>query len=70
MICYKCDMCGDLHYDIGEMDNVKIYYAGNAHVTYPNNGDFIVCGKCKTTLINMLMQTKNNIDKERGVTNE
>ena len=24
MICYKCDACGDIHYSIGKMNNVKI----------------------------------------------
>ena len=60
MICYKCDMCGDLHYHIGEMNNIKISYAGKAHCSYPNNGEFMVCDKCKVKLIKMLSKSSND----------
>ena len=64
MICYKCDICGDLHYSLGEMNNVKISYAGKANVTLPCNGEFIICGKCETYLLNVLMQTKHKVEEE------
>ena len=54
MICYKCDMCGDIHYAIGEMDKIKISYAGEAHCTYRNNGEYLVCEPCRRKLEELL----------------
>ena len=59
MICYKCDMCGEIHESIGEMVNVKISYAGKANVTYRNNGEYLICNKCESVLENM-MNTQNS----------
>lgn len=64
MICYKCDMCGDLHYDIGEMNNVKISYAGKASVTYINNGEYLVCHKCENDLTELLNTARRKIKEK------
>lgn len=64
MICYKCDMCGDLHYDIGEMNNVKISYAGKASVAYINNGEYLVCDKCENELTELLNTARRKIKEK------
>lgn len=38
MIIYKCDMCGEIYEEIGEMTNVIISHAGRSMVTYPRGG--------------------------------
>ena len=55
MVCYKCDMCEEIHDSLGEMHNVKISYAGKANVVYQNNGEYILCNKCKNILEKMLL---------------
>ena len=57
MICYRCDICGEIHDVIGEMHNVKISYAGTANVVYPNNGEYLLCSKCEQVLEKLLNKT-------------
>lgn len=54
MIIYKCDMCGEVHKEIGEMSNVAISHAGTSTVNYPRDGKFQVCKECETKLLNIL----------------
>lgn len=63
MICYKCDMCGDIHYAIGEMYNVKISYAGKANVSLINGGEYMICNNCETKLVNILNFTNHEVEK-------
>lgn len=70
MICYKCDKCGDLHYDIGEMNNVKISYAGHANVTFSNEGEYLVCDKCGYEIIKLLNTTRRKIEENNETETE
>lgn len=54
MIIYKCDMCGKIHEEIGEMTNVIISHAGKSMVTYPREGKFQVCKDCENKLLKIL----------------
>ena len=63
MTCYRCDMCGDLHYEAEEMASVRISYGGKTR--YAEGGEFTICDSCKLTLMNMLMKTRDEITKEK-----
>ena len=54
MIVYKCDMCGKIHEEIGEMTNVIISHAGKSMVTYPRDGTFQICKDCTSKLLKSL----------------
>lgn len=62
MIVYRCDMCGEIHDDIGEMDNVVISYAGKANVSYLKDGKFHVCGACHIKLFKLLHANDSSED--------
>ena len=53
MTVYKCDMCGEIHDYISEMDNVVISYAGKANVSYPRDGRFHICRDCHNKLFEL-----------------
>lgn len=54
MIVYKCDMCGEIHEEIGEMTNVIISHAGISEVNYPKNGRYQICKDCTSKLLKSL----------------
>lgn len=54
MILYKCNMCGEVHDNIGEMTDVSISHAGSSTVNYPRDGKFLVCKDCENKLLNIL----------------
>lgn len=65
MICYKCDMCGIIHINIGEMNNLEITYAGEANVNYPKNGKFHICLACTAKILNELHAFSETTDEEK-----
>lgn len=62
MIIYKCDMCGGVHKEIGEMTNILIGHAGKSKVTYPRDGKFKVCKDCENKLLKALNAWGNGKD--------
>lgn len=54
MIVYRCDICKTIHNNIGEMRTVIIRNSGVSHITFPQDGEFHICGNCEPKLLKML----------------
>lgn len=71
MICYKCDKCLSIHESLGEMTNIEFSHAGTASVTFPRNGKFLICNKCKGEFLKTLhaFSRVNNVDEAEDEVN-
>ena len=56
MKVYRCDLCNEIHDEIGEMTTLELKYAGQAHTTFFKDGFYHLCSGCTSRLIKMLKE--------------
>lgn len=69
MILYVCDKCHTRYDRISCFYNLTIDYAGENKQNLPNDGKFLLCGKCSHELMHILREWNgriNNADENDG----
>lgn len=61
MILYVCDKCHRRYKGIGSFYNLSVEYAGESRVNLPNDGKYMLCGKCCNELTHMLREWDGRI---------
>ena len=56
MKVYRCDLCNEIHDEIGEMNTLELKYAGQAHTIFFKDGFYHLCSGCTSRLIKMLKE--------------